>query len=507
MPPSTPESLSTRYFPCTPVSLKKAIEHPEQLPLVDEVVNSITSGFNRCLVTYGERGSGKTKLLFGATAGQPCLVAAILHRTYETLASSDAREYSVALSAWVVRGNRVVDLCASGGDRESSRRLVDCPSLSVALDVIRSARERATGVECSSRTQQQREEDRAHFFLRAVVHQSRRGDRPGEGVSGSLVVCDLGRYLPSTVSSAPSHSSFVVGAASTTGPDFGRLAETDRIHRRVLALHLQTLTKVLGQLRELSAAAESFSVLDDRQPLQITAARDSKLTAELAPILQGNTHTSVLMFLVDHEDHFTATKRTLTSLAGVPEISCAVYSNTRVRLRDLGIEEHQPPRSSRDHADPLLDDASIDLERLAYGDQAESDWRSHLTGLLGEFRDAMTEVRSHSAARTSQLEAAIDPPVAPSVASSLEALPQTDEAIAPALSAAEDAEDKGPMQLARKALLLESRQLREEIDGLRTALLEAQDEIAEVRIECDVRVHGYEVSPCPTVCCCFLPIV
>jgi hypothetical protein len=69
--------------------------------------------------------------------------------------------------------------------------------------------------------------------------------------------------------------------------------------------------------------------------MKMTSARDSKLTTILAPIIQGNVKTSLLLFLQDGASHAAETYNLLNALNGVTEIISACMkikvSNWRCR--------------------------------------------------------------------------------------------------------------------------------------------------------------------------------
>ena len=86
----------------------------------------------------------------------------------------------------------------------------------------------------------------------------------------------------------------LIGAKSTDTLQHRQLSEQDRIARREHAIQLQSLFKVLSEVRDISrSAALSKSLSGFREPvaeqLRLTSARDSKLT-----LLLGTIRTSSL---------------------------------------------------------------------------------------------------------------------------------------------------------------------------------------------------------------------
>jgi hypothetical protein len=398
LPKGTPASQCMRYFPVSATTDAHVVAQTLDLGFNDELVTSVLDGFNRCVVSFGERGAGKTILLHGSRgadttdvslSGPTCVAEALLASLFLELSSRrQVQAYSISLSVWAVQGNRVLDLCTDGernSRAETQHTLVECPTLSIAVKVLRVARDRCPGLSRGA------EAERAHSFTQILVHQRLAGERLEGGQAASLFLVDL------------------VGAASTSGADFTRLPEVDRISRRITALHLQTLAKCLSQLRNISQRAKSASPLDHNSPVQLTAARDSALTSVLCPILQGNAATTFVMFLRDSEGHFAATKRTLVALEQVPEIASACFAASGVRLSDLPLRDFStilgPPV-----AEPLAG-ADLDLERLAYGFRQSSrrrsttgrdgdDWDAKLFHLVGEFQNVMAHSEERVADRS-----------------------------------------------------------------------------------------------------------
>ena len=468
---------SVRYFPCETLDFGRALSRPEDLELVSGAVEDVLAGFNRCLLTFGERGTGKTRLLFGQAdgGGDPPqgLVGVFLAQVFEALVGrAGVRASAVALSAWLVRGNRAEDVFAAREGcpprlRPEDMTLVDCPTLSVAGELLRRAVGRAATGSSS--------EDRAHLMVRVAVHQTRTADLPGEGLLGSLIVADL------------------VGSAPVSGADFTRLSENDRIHRRVLALHLHSLLRVLEQMSEVSRRA------DESEGPVVTAARDSALTVLLCPVLQGNAATTVLMLLGNGEEHFAATKRTLTALEPVTRISSAVYSCTGVKLSALRPQNHSTvlpgPR-----VEGLLSEQGgrelLDLEKLAYGDynylsgnlepndrgKRGSEWNQQVGELMNQLHDALGESN-----RPEVVEAADNTRQTIDTRMSLNSNAGPTEA---AILCSSEVET---LQRTNRALLEEAELLRSKIEQLRHQIVEAKDASGEALTELEAQLYDKEV--------------
>jgi hypothetical protein len=230
-PSTAPASVSARHFSCECADLGTLLSKPQDSAVLLEALRDALDGYNRCILAYGEGGSGKSRALFG-DSGSGGLCASFVSQAFHRLGvESQLQSFSFCISAWMVRGNTVFDLCS---DATKSVRpghnftLVECPTPSIAMELIRTVHFRARSGDVS--------ENRAHLMVRLVVHQARLQDRMAEGVVGSLLLCDL------------------VGVQATSGIDFGRLPEKDRIARRLVSLNLQTLVRVFQQMREASVS-------------------------------------------------------------------------------------------------------------------------------------------------------------------------------------------------------------------------------------------------------------
>ena len=486
--------LRSEQFPCTPIPLQNALQSPDSLnitqyssPLLffldlsnavygSEAVGSVLQGFNKCIFSFGEKGSGKTRLLFHdgrnespEAAGDKeskSLVEALLRRLYQQLAIKvGIRDHRVAISCYFVRGNSVIDLLQKHEQKPytpvQNMRLVDCPTLSIALATVKAAR---GGLDETS------EQGRGHFFLRILVFQTRTEDPIDEGVPSSLFIVDL------------------LGAAPTSGQAFNALTKEERIHRRVNALHLQTLSKVLLQMAKASEEAlSSSSVRDsfcssasilsayetDASSAQVTSARDSTLTATLCPILQGNVAVSVLMFLVDAEEHFAVTKQTLRSLACVPHISCAAYTASAVRLSTLGIQS--------DHALLPLQSFNSNCAQKSKSRGKGRDWSVHFGELMEEYQGALASaIQSLPCPPTKDAEGARENQ-------------GQNYPVAPLRTVVDEKIREKSFQLSSEALLQELADLRVQMAEERAVHQDSEEELKASAAQCELKTYDLEV--------------
>ena len=79
-------------------------------------------------------------------------------------------------------------------------------------------------------------------------------------------------------------------------------------------------------------------------PVRVTSARDSRLTMALAPLLQGNVKTNILLFMKDQESEYRYCKSALNSFKDLGEIVSACHMNPGVALSSIDMK----------HADVLL---------------------------------------------------------------------------------------------------------------------------------------------------------
>ena len=234
---------------------------------------------------------------------------------------------TVGISCWAVRASGVVDLCKvqatesyapSDKNKERDYCVIECQSLDAALSVVAAARARCPGVHTMGRPTKgnkmfvQSEAQRAHFFLRVIVHR--------EGVRDLSRSSSLSPQEPASLLSHL-HVVDLLGIASPEAdPQFSRLSESDRIARREHALQMQAFARILGQMRNTAnAAAKQPTNVDPRDAVipTITSGRDSLLTSILAPIIQGNCRTVLVTFLKDGEEHYRTSKATLMVCDGL----------------------------------------------------------------------------------------------------------------------------------------------------------------------------------------------
>ena len=322
LPEHASESDKMRYFEVTSAStlIKRDMAYLNVMP-IEEVSNWIKDGFNASVITFGSRGSYKSSALFGkAGMEHNCLAGRVLHKFYD---SSWEGSRTIGLSCWCLLGNSIIDLLDIAGRKQKSSDnfiSVECRDLDSAISTLSIARDRAPGARAYSAETVPKETERAHFFCRIVIH------RPDGGLLSSLHLVDL------------------VGAADVGNVNYASLDEESRIARRNNSVQLSILTKVLQQMKSLSVRAENPRDMEGSSfssEAQLTSARESKLTQLLAPILQGNSKTWIVSFLVNGEKHYEQSLNSLRALDGLVKIRSACHRVKNVPIGTLNLKQHR----------------------------------------------------------------------------------------------------------------------------------------------------------------------
>ncbi len=396
LPKSTPSADAMSYVNVTSTTkLTSIVQNPSSCPLDPHgIADWVLDGFNACVISHGSRNLGKTLSFFGPNndpvladpvsfdsiaeqkdaRNSPAISITILKRLYErtglplssvsTIRPSlkeklhnfsnnnneiknnllgdeyhtGGRGTTIAISCWAVSGSNVIDLLAVPTSEQQSYILkkrshydintefstVQCNSLDAALAILTNARAKAPGCcmrhsECIST----KEVDRGHFFLRILVHQS-----------NTCALQSSSNIDDKTPANLLSHIHIVDLLGSATpelDPQFQNLNEADKIARRDQALQLQSFTQILANIRK-TALKKSESL-----PPSITNARDTVLTSLLAPLLQGNCRTSIVLFLKDGETNYRASKASLSVVQGLSGVLQPCHRVSAVPLSVLDL--------------------------------------------------------------------------------------------------------------------------------------------------------------------------
>ena len=306
----------------------------------EDLADWVLSGFNACLIGYGVRGSGKTLTLFGPKEHSSRFPKSLIRKTLEYLYAATAEcDAIIGLSCWALKRNSIIDLCddkdKSSGSHQTPRSanklaIIECRDIKTALKVLHTSRARCVGAEAVESSQYLSDSERSHFFCRVTLFQPNSGGEP---------------LRPGSRMGLVSHIHFVdlIGTTSIEERNFEKLSELDRECRREVALQHAAFIRVLQQMRTVSNKAVSETGVISKSPLQITSARDSKLTMMLAPLIQGNVKTSILLFMKDEESQYKHCKSALSSMKDINEIVSACYIPSQ-RVDKLSLEMRHPDR-------------------------------------------------------------------------------------------------------------------------------------------------------------------
>lgn len=216
----------------------------------------------------------------------------------------------------------VYSLCSpvNSGEVAMEFASIECPTKEIAKNVLFTARSKAVGVRSQMGKSISREQDRAHFFARVLVHSTHNG----ETWMSVLYIADT------------------LGASSED--DVTYFDDSERFARRDINMQVQTLSKVLNEIKKFGKAHQSHANddIDDQHPkLVLTSSRESKLTSLLGPILTGNCSISIYAYLAQSESHYNQNKSTLALIDGLSEVINAIYRVKNVPISALKLKSYE----------------------------------------------------------------------------------------------------------------------------------------------------------------------
>ena len=307
-------------------------------PIFLDIADWSLDGYNNCIIGYGARGSGKTLTLFGPNAHSTRFPKCLCKRILESLYTRD--NITIALSCWALRRNQVIDLCEDYGksvspstSNDSKNRgfaMIECGDIKTALQVLYHARAKCGGVEATDPSNDLPDSKRAHFFLRITLFMATEEKCGGEETNKKGRVSHI-------------HIVDLVGTSPLENRKCNELNEQDKECRREISLQYAALAKVLQQMKSASDNANSEEEAIMTNPLQVSSARDSKLTMMLAPLIQGNVRTNIMLFLKDHEGQYKHCKSALMSLKDICETVSACHVNYHL-VEKSSLEMRHPDR-------------------------------------------------------------------------------------------------------------------------------------------------------------------
>ena len=357
-----PLAKSVKYFTFDSVStINNVVDNPDRYQLVEDLKNHMLSGFNGTVIAVGEKGTGKTRTLFGASPPSitsdivriqdlPSSIVSSLLRLLYTHKNTSNELVTIALSVWAIRGSQLVDLLSPASSSESSMEfaVIECLDVKTAMQVISSARDKMPGVLCHPREPlQDCHKEPLHFFLRIILHTSAK--------------CKSNNGIKNSVSADRPHANpFKTGTSNKTRSDSGRLSiltivdlvgkltDSDiaapvsddiRVLRRRTNLGLVALSRVMTLIKKAHKTSSDKSnenpVFPANTSITLTPARESTLTSVLTPMLVGNSKLFFMPFIRDGTKHSIGTYDTLALAQGINGILSATFRHTGVSLHDL----------------------------------------------------------------------------------------------------------------------------------------------------------------------------
>ena len=372
-----PIANSIKYFTFSSVTkINDIVDSPDTYKFISELKDHIINGFNGTVIAVGEKGAGKTRVLFGPSPPSmtsdiarlhdlpTSFVSSLLHQLYKHKDTSN-EAVTIALSVWVIRGSQIVDLLSPSSSSSSSSEgsmefaVIECADIKTAMQVVSSARDKMPGVLCHPREPlQDCNKEPLHFFLRVILHtapyvhstmisSSAIKSNPNPSIKGNNITSNA-RARTST--SASTNKSDVGRLSILTIVDLvGKLTDSDiaapvsddiRVLRRRTNLGLVALARVMSLIKK---AHKTKSSGNDSNPLfpcartsiTLTPARDSTLTSILTPMLVGNSKLFMMPFVRDGVRHSIGTHDTLALAHGMDGVLSATFRHSGVSLRGL----------------------------------------------------------------------------------------------------------------------------------------------------------------------------
>ena len=283
-------------------------------------VEWVWDGFNASVIANGESGSGKSFTLVGNNCGlSGMILASLFHRrqTYE-----DPTAISIALSAWEIRGNQLIDLLSSDNKPPISSKnhsqfdfsTIHTPDLKVAIDVLRESRKRSVNWHSENDTEPSTLPNRAHGFIRIVLHNSL------DMRASTLHIVDC------------------IGDSPVA------FKKSDHAYRTVSKQSL-SMKRLVHEL----CSHKKSSVHDaTRGSGVLTSSRETLLNKLVAPLVAGNCKSYLLITVPANEDSVQRTRNILKSYCPALGIRCACVRLLDVQLHDLHFESFEQ-RDQQNH--------------------------------------------------------------------------------------------------------------------------------------------------------------
>ena len=349
----------------------------------------VLRGFNACIVSHGQKGTGKTRTMFGGPRPPPSSpaysnwsdVGGVLGAALEMLLlpskTSSRDRLAVGIGCWEVRSDQsVADLLKNerdGHDAPTDTHAPDailfpefttvrCDSLEGARDLVRLARARSvswTKINREDQPQPRSKSNRSHVFVRIAVC-SKTGERARVA---SLVFADLAGSRPSRPGG---------GGSVARDPAETKLAakEDARISSQLLAFGRLVSDIWKAETRARSKGTPPMEA--QRRPGKevISSLREGSLNEIMARMFTGNCKTYALTSVSHREMDYADTSNTIRLAMRVAALKSAcvrsfLSCDGDARMQFAAPESVLPPRVASIDArieppgDLLLDDHAV----------------------------------------------------------------------------------------------------------------------------------------------------
>jgi hypothetical protein len=315
-PPDTPAHKAIRHYKVTKVLGPLASDQDLFQTLGGSVLEWLLSGFNASVIAYGQVGTGKTHSLFGNGVQNAGLFGHTLEGIFKHVHESGTPWlFNVGLSCWEVLGNEVIDLFdldqsrSGGGSGNSlSFNTVGVANAQVGMEMLRVAQNKSANWRQAASLP-----NRAHLFTRIVVYEA------SKRRASTVHLVDL-------VGTAPLHSG---GSLTSLGESVGSSSGEAEAERRSNSRQLLAFSRVIAELVQEDGAL----VPREGSKAVLTAARESRLTQILGPLLAANSKTFMLATLNADSDHYLETVNTLRVMQRSQKVASAC-----MRLLDIDVD-------------------------------------------------------------------------------------------------------------------------------------------------------------------------
>jgi hypothetical protein len=323
-PADTPAEKAVRHYKVTKVLGTSSANQDLYHSLGDSVLEWLLSGFNASIIGYGQVGTGKTHSLFGDGAHNAGLFGHTLEGIFNHVQESgEPWLFNVGLSCWEVLGNEVVDLfdldqshVGGGSGNSLSFNTVGVASTEVGMEMLHVAQAKSANWRKSRAGESPPMAalpNRAHLFVRVVVYEA------SKRRASTVHLVDL-------VGTAPLHSG---GTLANSGGSAASSSGEAEAERRSNSRQLLAFSRVIAELVQ----EDSAPVPREGSNAVLTAARESRLTQILGPLLAANSKTFMLATMMAGAESYLETVNTLRVMQRAQKVASAC-----MRLLDIDVD-------------------------------------------------------------------------------------------------------------------------------------------------------------------------